>query len=34
MQWQAPAWNGAAGRFYLRLGARETLKRRCELSWT
>jgi GNAT superfamily N-acetyltransferase len=28
MQWQTPEWNEAAARFYLRLGARETLKRR------
>lgn len=31
MQWQTPSWNEAAARFYRRLGARETLKRRYEL---
>jgi ribosomal protein S18 acetylase RimI-like enzyme len=28
VQWQTPDWNEAAARFYLRLGARETRKRR------
>ena len=28
VQWQTPEWNAAAARFYVRLGARETRKRR------
>jgi hypothetical protein len=28
MQWQTPEWNVDAARFYRRLGAAETIKRR------
>jgi hypothetical protein len=31
MQWQTPAWNEDAARFYRRLGPREKLKRRFTL---
>jgi len=32
MQWQTPEWNVEAARFYLRLGAEETRKRRYALA--
>lgn len=32
VQWQTPDWNEAAARFYLRLGAKETRKRRYVLA--